>query len=82
MIEEKSMKLLPPAKHLCQVCAVEHDADTPHDAKSMYYQTKFNMEHGRRATWVDAMAHCNDDMKQIWTEELAEMGVNVGGDEV
>jgi hypothetical protein len=57
---QKSFTLLPPAPHLYQECAVEHEPWAPHNAQSLYYQTQFNLRHGRRATWADAMAHCSE----------------------
>lgn len=74
-----AMMLLPPPSDVCQECARDHDLELPHDAQSLYYQTKFQMEHGRGATWVDAMAHCSDEIKAIWTEELKKIGVEVAG---
>ena len=62
--------LLPPPPDSCQVCGREHGAEHPHDAKSMYYQTVFHNEHGRLPTWEDAMAHCADDMKQLWLDAM------------
>lgn len=71
------MILLPPRAEVCQECAEDHDPQLPHNQQSLYYQMKFHMEHGRRATWADAMAHCSDEMKAIWTEELKKLGVEV-----
>lgn len=69
--------LLPPSPDKCQECAVAHVPEAPHNAHSLFYQTKFNMAHGRSATWVDAMAHCSDHIKQRWVEELGKLGVDV-----
>lgn len=79
MTEVKKMTLLPPAPDRCQECAVDHDPTHPHDATSLFYQTKFNMEHGRGANWGDAMAHCDDEVKDAWTESLARMGITTDG---
>lgn len=73
---EGTMTLLPPAAHLCQTCAREHDDSFPHDATTLYYQTRFNMDHGRAATWADAMEHCDDDMKRQWGEQLTAMNID------
>lgn len=70
-----SMTLLPPAPHLCQECAVDHEADHPHNAQSLYYQMKFKMEHGREATWWDAMSHCEPETQRLWMEGLRRHGV-------
>ncbi|HML33810.1 hypothetical protein [Sporomusa sphaeroides] len=72
-----AMTLLPPPPDVCQECARDHAPGLPHDKQSLYYQTKFQMEHGRGATWADAMAHCSDEVKAIWTEELQKLGVEV-----
>lgn len=72
-----SMKLLPPAPNLCQECARDHPKDQPHNQQSLFYQVKFNMEHGRSPTWIDAMAHCSDETKELWAKHLAELGVKV-----
>lgn len=78
-IEKGNMILLPPAPHKCQTCGVEHEPEIPHNAQSLYYQTKFQMEHGRAPDWRDAMAHCTDEMKALWTQHLTEAGVDVEG---
>lgn len=78
---EKSgrMFLLPPAADRCQTCASKHEAHEPHNAQSLYYQTAFNMEHGRAATWLDAMEHCEEPMREAWTKALEDRGVDVKG---
>lgn len=86
MIEQKTehgrMFLLPPAAHLCQTCATEHLPEEPHNAQSLYYQTAFNMQHGRAATWTDAMEHCTPDVRAMWREELIDLGVNVDAGQI
>lgn len=77
-IPMSEMMLLPPRSDVCQECARSHDPSLPHDKQSLYYQVKFRLEHGRGATWADTMAHCTDEMKAIWTEELKKLGVEVG----
>ena len=69
--------LLPPAKDVCQECAVKHAPEEPHDATSLYYQYSFKAEHGRWPGWKEAMAHCSEEMKLIWTKELRKKGVYV-----
>lgn len=78
-IPASTMMLLPPRKDVCQECARAHAPELPHDKQSLYYQMKFQMKHGRGATWLDAMAHCSDEMKAVWTEELQKLGVEVDG---
>lgn len=59
----------PPPDH-CQICAVRHPEEWPHNAQSLYYQTIFHGMIGRPATWADAMAHCDEKTKAEWTAEL------------
>lgn len=73
------MMLMPPKPGVCQECAVDHDPKLPHNKDSLYYQTKFQMEHGRAATWEDAMAHCSNEMKEYWRNELRKRGVDISG---
>ncbi len=73
-IKKAKMTLLPAAPGTCQFCAVDHPPDAPHNAQSLYYQTRFQMEHGRGATWLDAVAHCEADIKQHWKDELQKLG--------
>ncbi len=71
-----SWHIMPPAAHLCQTCGADHPEGAPHNRQSLYYQTVFHAEHGRTPTWEDAMAHCNDDVKQLTIETLEENGVD------
>jgi hypothetical protein len=56
---QKPMVMLPPAPHLCQICAVDHADERPHNAQSFYYKYWFSLNNGRSPTWADAMAHKN-----------------------
>jgi hypothetical protein len=76
-IPMSSMMLLPPKPDVCQECAVDHDPRLPHNQQSLYYQMKFKMEHGRDATWNDAMAHCTEEVKERWIGGLKFHGVEV-----
>lgn len=69
--------LLPPRPGTCQDCAVAHAPGDPHNQQSLFYQLKFQMEHGRNATWSDAMAHCDEATQTAWKAELANRGVIV-----
>ena len=80
MIEGKHLKpfsMLPCAKDVCQECAVDHKADWPHNQQSFFYQYHFYNEHGRWATWTDAMAHCSEAMKKYWVDALTKKGIVV-----
>ena len=59
----------------CPVCAVKHPLEQPHNLQSLYYQYKFYDEHGHWPTWEDAMAHCPEEIKGYWRQELTKRGV-------
>lgn len=65
-----TMTLLRPAPGLCQECGRAHNPEIPHDKNSLYYATKFKMEHGREPSWDDAVAHCTEDMKKRWSDTM------------
>lgn len=67
-------RLLPTAEGVCKECARDHQPEQPHDAKSMAYQYDFYGKNGRWPTWTDAMAHCSEDMKKVWTAALLAAG--------
>ncbi|MFA5382208.1 MAG: hypothetical protein WC356_03510 [Candidatus Micrarchaeia archaeon] len=70
------MMLMPAKKGTCPECAVVHAPEMPHNAQSLYYQVKFQMEHDRPAKWSDAMAHCSEEVKAIWIDELRKAGIS------
>ncbi len=59
----------PPADH-CQICSRKHDTAEPHDAQQVYYQVVFESMIGRPPTWADAIAHCNEMIREVWEREL------------
>ena len=61
----------------CPECATVHDPRYPHNKDSLAYQYKFYDQHGRWPTWKDAMAHCDEAMKEAWIELLREKEVEV-----
>ena len=65
----------PPGK--CPECAVDHDPELPHNQQSLFYQYHFYGENNRWPTWKDAMAHCSQEMKDVWIKALAGKGVKV-----
>lgn len=67
--------ILPPKPGTCPTCAVNHDPAMPHNRDSLYYQMRFQQQHGRFPTWGDAMAHCTDEVKAVWMDELLKRGV-------
>ena len=70
--EVSSMKLLPPPEGHCRICAVKHEPHLPHNAQSLFYQMRFNMRYKRAGTWADALAHCSEQMQQLWITALRE----------
>jgi len=74
--------LLPPAPHLCQVCASDHPPDMPHNPQSLYYQFKYQIDQGRDVTWLDAWAHCTPDVQDEWRRILVSMGVDVDAGQI
>lgn len=77
VVEAKSMILIPPAPDRCQVCATKHEPDQPHNQQSMFYQVGFHLKKGRFPAWADAMAHCDEPTKEIWTRELRARGAKI-----
>lgn len=73
----ENILILPPKPGVCQICAVAHDPKMPHNRDSLYYQVRFHHQHRRFPTWWDAMSHCDDHVKKIWMDTLAEYGVIV-----
>ncbi len=68
------MQLLPPSKDSCPICAVKHTPAQPHNAQSMYYQYRFYGVRGRWPTWADAIAHCDEQTKELWEQALRDRG--------
>jgi hypothetical protein len=74
VVEAKSMKMLPPRKGVCQICAHDHPATFPHNWQTLYYQMQFKGRFGREATWADSIAHCDEQMQEHWRRLLKEGG--------
>lgn len=70
----KPLTFLPPHAECCQICAVKHAEDMPHNAQSLYYQMTFHEEHGRWPSWATALAHCSPEMREAWRGALSERG--------
>jgi hypothetical protein len=77
-----SFSLLPAPPNTCSMCAVKHPENQPHNAQSLHYQYAFYSEHGRWPNWKDAMAHCTEEVKKLWTDTLKEKGVDVEAGQV
>ncbi len=63
--------LLSPARGKCPDCAVAHDPAHPHDAMSLYWQTKQHLN-DQPYDWPAAMSHCTKEVKAAWTTLLKE----------
>ncbi|HEY9657636.1 MAG TPA: hypothetical protein V6C65_04165 [Allocoleopsis sp.] len=81
-VREGTLHLLPPAPGLCQQCAIDHPSEQPHDATSLFYGFWFVGLHGRSPTWADAMAHCTEEVKQVWSEYLSGIGIDINSTNV
>jgi hypothetical protein len=71
------LKLLPPESGMCCECAIAHHRDYPHHANGKYYKYHFHLKHKRLPTWEDAIAHCSEELKELWREHLTSLGVDV-----
>ncbi len=69
------MQLLPPAPNKCPICAAEHAPDQAHDARSLYYQMRFQATHGRWPTWADAVAHLTPEERRFWEQHVRSLGI-------
>jgi hypothetical protein len=59
---------------VCPECAVDHAADQPHDRMSLTYRYTFYRQHGRWPNWKDALAHCDQVVREQWERVLREAG--------
>lgn len=75
VVQAAPMMLLPPAPGVCPLCAVDHESWQAHNAQSLYYQTRFQMTHGRSAKWSDAIMHCAPAIREQWIGPLRAAGV-------
>lgn len=72
------LRLLKTPPGTCPECAVKHGPNEPHNQQSLAYQYDFYGKHGRWPTWLDAMAHCTEDVQAKWKEALEARGVKLG----
>lgn len=72
------MMLLPPHPDACQVCAVKHEPEQPHNPQSLYWQVARQMDGLPPPTWADALAHVTPELRAAWVTALAGHGVIVG----
>lgn len=76
-IDDGNIRLFPPGKNVCPICATKHRKDDPHDIMSLYYQYVFYRNSGRFPSWRDALEHCPEDIKQRWTRALTAQGIDL-----
>ena len=74
-ISQGTFVMLPPRPNACQVCAQEHEEELPHNRDSLFYQMWFYNTYKRSPTWVDAMLHCTEEMREHWIGMLKNAGV-------
>ncbi len=74
--------MLPPSRDKCQICAVAHDPDQPHNPQSFFYKWHFATQWKRTPTWADAMAHCPEKVRLEWTEMLTGAGIDINASDV
>ncbi len=73
-VKAQPMMLLPPAEGHCRICAVQHEPEAPHNAQSLFYGMRFKMRYGREGTWADAVAHCPEQIRELWEQGLRQRG--------
>ena len=78
-IQMREVFILPPGPGQCPECADAHNPKHPHNLRSLYYQIKFRHEHGRAPKWADALAHCEEPVKNRYIRQLAICGILVYG---
>lgn len=60
----------------CKVCGTHHFEYAPHDATSITYQLNFRARNGRNPTWMDAMAHCPPDTRDVTLKVLEAYNID------
>lgn len=81
-VPKSAWTMLPPASHVCQTCAVDHESNQPHDPHSFFWQTARNVADLGPPTWELALAHCSEDVRDRWIEGLGKRDVAVDVAEV
>lgn len=77
--ETVNAHILPARPGACQECGSKHAPDQPHNAQSLLYQYAFYGREGRWPTWNDALAHCPDNVRELWVKALEAQGVSLEG---
>lgn len=76
--EKYGITMLPTKPGTCPECGVAHDPRMPHNRDSLAYMYNFFDKHERWPSWADAMAHCSEDVKAYWRDQLNARGVEIG----
>lgn len=71
------IRIAAPVPGTCPVCATKHERQEPHDLNSLYYRNQFYRRHRRFPTWADALRHCSELTRAVWTEKLKRAGIEV-----
>jgi hypothetical protein len=71
----RQWQVLPAPPDRCQICAMPHGLEEPHNRQSLFYQLFFHQRYGRWPTWHDAIAHCPANVQQVWREALLKRGI-------
>ena len=73
MNQSRLSSLLPPAPHLCQECAVQHEPTEPHNWESLFFMF-YCQEKGVPAGIAGAFAHCSAEVCDRWAKGMSEGG--------
>lgn len=60
----------------CEECDWEHPPGMPHDKVSLYYRFLFFMKFRREPTWIDAVAHCSEPIKDLFIKMVRDQGMD------
>lgn len=69
--------MLPPPPDKCQICAVRHNVNLPHDPNTLYYKMYMTNFVGREATRAEAMKHCDEEMVALRTAALTKRWIDI-----
>ncbi len=72
-----SLRLMPPKPGTCPECGAIHAEFQPHNRDSVYYRVRFRQKHGRWPSYLDAMAHCPEDIQKLWKLEMSKQGIDL-----
>lgn len=74
----KNVIVLPERRNnVCHDCGVVHDPEWMHDITSSSYRLRYIKDHGRPPNYIDAMAHCNEEVRDCLIFKLEEFGIDI-----